>query len=113
MDKSFIPKEDFIRNAADTLQDIHDTLLKRATQLRDQNIIECDNIDSFDKHWSEESPGWLMTPWNGTRQQEEELSKKHKISIRCLPLDLQESDPEPCILTSEPTRQRALWGRSY
>ena len=113
MEKEFIPKEDFIRNAADILQDIHNSLLSRATQLRDHNISECSDLESFEQHWSQETPGWLMTPWNGSREQEEELSKKHKISIRCLPLDLQESEPEPCFLTTEPTHKRALWGRSY
>ena len=113
MDKDFLPKEDFIRNASDILQDIHNTLLARATEMRDQNITECGNRENFDQHWSQDAPGWLMTPWNGTREQEEELSKKHKISIRCLPLTIQEGEPAPCFLTSEPTRQRALWGRSY
>jgi len=113
MEKEFIPKEDFIRNVTDILQDIHNTLLSRATQLRDCNISECSDLESFEQHWSQETSGWLMTPWNGSREQEESLSKKHKISIRCLPIQAEEADLAPCFLTNEPTKQRALWGRSY
>ncbi len=113
MDKAFIPKEEFLRNVSETLQDIHTSLLARAMELRDSNITECTDIETFDKYWSQEQPGWLITPWAGTREQEEELSKKHKIAIRCMPNDLQNEDPAPCILTGTPTPQRALWGRSY
>ncbi len=113
MEKEFIPKEDFIRNVTDILQDIHNTLLSRATQLRDCNISECSDLESFEQHWSQETSGWLMTPWNGSREQEESLSKKHKISIRCLPIQAEEADLAPCFLTKEPTKERALWGRSY
>ena len=113
MEKDFMPKEDFIRNASSILQDIHNSLLTRATELRDNNISECADIDSFDQHWAQDTAGWLLTPWNGSREQEEELSKKHKISIRCLPNDQQDGEQAPCLLTGEPTRQRAIWGRSY
>ncbi|MGB2351342.1 MAG: proline--tRNA ligase [Akkermansiaceae bacterium] len=112
-EKDFIPKEDFIRNAVEILQDIHNNLLARATEFRDQNITDCSDLAGFEQHWAQDTPGWLLTPWNGSRAQEEELSKKHKISIRCLPLDAQQSEPAPCLITGEPTKQRAIWGRSY
>ena len=70
-------------------------------------------METFDQHWSQEMPGWLVTPWNGSREQEEEISKKHKITIRCLPIDQQDGPAAPCVLTGEATSQRAIWGRSY
>lgn len=113
MEKDFIPKEDFIRNVEEILHEIHHSLLTRATELRDNNITECNDLETFHKHWDQDQPGWLLTPWNGSREQEEELSKQHKIAIRCLPNGLQEEDEKSCILTATPTPQRALWGRSY
>ncbi len=112
-EKSFIPKEDFIRNATEILKEIHQTLLERATKLRNDNISHCDNLNQFISHWGKKDPGWLLTPWSGTREQEETLSKEHKITIRCMPLDKQQEDSLPCILTGEATTRRALWGRSY
>lgn len=111
--KEFIEKEAFIRQASDMLGEIHATLLTRATELRDSNITDCNSMDEFVNHWNQDQPGWLLTPWNGSREQEEELSKKHKITIRCMPLDAQEASPAPCVLTGEATSNRALWGRSY
>ncbi|BCX48745.1 proline--tRNA ligase [Haloferula helveola] len=112
-DKEFLDKEEFIQRAPDILNEIHDTLLHRATEFRDANIADCTDLDAFHAHWSQDNPGWLMTPWAGSPEEEDELSKKHKITIRCLPLDQQEGDEAACILTGKPTKQRALWGRSY
>ncbi|RYD24267.1 MAG: proline--tRNA ligase [Verrucomicrobiaceae bacterium] len=113
--KEFSEKDEFIQRAKDILGEIHETLLARATTFRDENIATCDNLDTFHAHWGTENPGWLLTPWAGTPDQEEEISKKHKITIRCLPLDrvTLPAIGDKCILTGAATTQRALWGRSY
>jgi prolyl-tRNA synthetase len=112
--KVFAEQASFIPTAAAILQEIHDELIQRATAFRDENIIPCDSLETFHQHWSSgESAGWLLTPWAGSPEQEDELSKQHKITIRCLPLDLQDEPEAPCILTGKPTRSRAIWGRSY
>ncbi|MFC5050999.1 proline--tRNA ligase [Rubritalea spongiae] len=112
-EKAFLEKEEFLRNVEDTLQAIQDNLLTRATQFRDANITECNDLSDFEKHWNAEQPGWLITPWAGSTEEEETLSKKHKITIRCLPLDQQDGEQAPCILTGALTKARAIWGRSY
>jgi len=111
--KEFPASAEFVTRAATVLGEIHEALLQRATEFRDANISACDDLDAFHAHWAGENPGWLATPWCGTREQEEELSKQHKITIRCLPIHQQDGDPQPCLLTREPTRTRAIWGRSY
>ncbi|RYD45869.1 MAG: proline--tRNA ligase, partial [Verrucomicrobiaceae bacterium] len=113
--KEFSEKDEFIQRAKDILGEIHDTLLSRATLFRDANITPCADLETFHAHWATENPGWLLTPWAGTPEQEEEISKKHKITIRCLPLksvSLPAAGGQ-CILTGEATTTRALWGRSY
>ena len=116
-EKSFADKEDFLREAGEILSSIHQTLLERATALRDANIRYCDNIDDFHAHWQAENPGWLLTPWQGSAAQEDALAKQHKITIRCLPLaDVplpQAPDAAKCILTQAGTTCFAIWGRSY
>ncbi len=111
--KEFLDKEDFIQRASDVLLEIHDSLLKKATDFRDANITECTRLEDFHAHWAKEDGGWLITPWAASPDQEDELSKQHKITIRCLPLDKQNEPEAPCILTGTPTRSRAIWGRSY
>ena len=113
-EKSFLPSSEVVGKASELLTEIHENLLQRATEFRDANITECTSLDEFKKHWSAEDAGWLLTPWSGSREQEEELSKEHKITIRCLPLERSISRKQgTCILTGEATDQVAIWGRSY
>ncbi len=112
-DKDFFERDEFLQNLEDTLAQIHKSLLTRAKTFRDENITEITTLEDFTMHWNQENPGWIITPWAGSRTQEEELSKEHKITIRCLPLDQQNGPEANCILTRTPTPQRALWGRSY
>ena len=118
-DKEFADQAAFIPRAHQILQEIHQSLLSRATTFRDANITFCNDLDTFTRHWATENPGWLYTPWAGTREQEEQLSKQHKITIRCLPIATAEL-PEglkishaKCLLTGEETPSFAIWGRSY
>jgi len=114
-DKQFSDKEEFIQNATNILSEIHQSLLIRATEFRDANIMPCADLTAFNNHWSQDNPGWLCTPWAGTREQEEQLSKQHKITIRCLPIAgvaLPQVSGK-CFLTETETETRAIWGRSY
>jgi prolyl-tRNA synthetase len=120
--KEFSDKEEFIQHAKGILTDIQNTLLDRATAFRDANIATCDSLDAFHAHWENsesDNPGWLYTAWAGSPEQEETLSKQHKITIRCLPVPEAELPPtlaaagDRCILTGTVTPVRALWGRSY
>ena len=112
-EKNFIEKEEFLREVVETLDNVHQSLLQRALDFREENITECSDLDTFEKFWEKENPGWLVTPWAGSREQEEELSKKHKITIRCLPFDQQAGPDADCIITGSATSSRAIWGRSY
>jgi prolyl-tRNA synthetase len=113
--KEFSEKDEFIQRASDILAEIHATLLTRATEFRDANITACEDLAAFHGHWAQDNPGWLYTPWAGTAEQEEELSKQHKITIRCLPLATVKlpTTRNTCLLTGQDTTVRALWGRSY
>lgn len=116
-EKQFLPHADVVQSISSVLEEIHSNLLARAIEFRNANISACDHLESFHKHWEADAPGWLLTPWDGTRAEEEELSKKHKITVRCLPLDDFEGLPklssDQCVLTGRTTTRRALWGRSY
>lgn len=118
--KDFPMKNDFIREVTEVLDDIHQNLLKRATDFRNENMAACNNLEEFEKHWEQENPGWLLTPWAGSSEEEEELSKRLKITIRCLPISsgsmpkgLTQEVGKECFLTGKPATSQALWGRSY
>lgn len=119
-EKEFLMKDDFIRGITEMLAGIHRTLLSRATSFRDENITFCGDAETFDAHWASENSGWLYTPWAGTPEEEDEISKRHKITIRCIPVaeeflpeNLRGKSSAPCFLTGRDATAMALWGRSY
>ncbi|QTN31582.1 proline--tRNA ligase [Akkermansiaceae bacterium] len=119
-EKSFMEKDEFIQSVTDILQEIHDNLFARALAFRDANISACNEPDAFHAHWETENPGWLATPWAGTPEEEDTLSKQHKITIRCIPLadaglpeGLLSKVGDKCFLTGKKSSSVTLWGRSY
>ena len=119
-EKAFMDKEEFIQSVTDQLQEIHDNMFARAIEFRDANIFACNETEAFHSHWETENPGWLATPWAGTPEEEDVLSKQHKITIRCIPLGdaglpegLLSQVGDKCFLTGKQSSSVTLWGRSY
>lgn len=125
-EKAFYGKDEFLRSIGETLDSIHQSLLQRATAFRDTHISACNSLEEFHSHWENSasadggSPGWLYTPWAGDSAEEEVISKKHKIAIRCIPTNvgdlpsgLRSAVTSTCFLTGKSATSHAIWGRSY
>ncbi len=114
-EKSFVPEEDFVAGLPALLDSVQDALLARAQAFRDSHIRPCDSLDELKANFSGDGcADWLLCPWDGSPEQEEELGKSLRISIRCIPQGEMGVGPEaPCILTGRPTTRRVLWARSY
>lgn len=114
-EKSFVSENEFAEGIVSLLQEIQDSLLQRQLEFRDSHIRPCDNLEAFKANFAGEGDAdWLLCPWDGTPEEEEELAKSLRISIRCIPHGEMGTGPEaPCILTGRPTTRRVLWARSY
>ncbi|MCQ2371117.1 MAG: proline--tRNA ligase, partial [Akkermansia sp.] len=106
---------EFVDGAVQLLEDIQNALLKRQREFRDSHIRPCNSLDELKENFAGEGDAdWLLCPWDGSPEQEEELAKSVRISIRCIPQGEMGVGPEaPCILTGRPTTRRVLWARSY
>ena len=114
--KSFVPETEFLASAIELLGDIQDTLLKRQLDFRDSHIKSCNDMEELKAHFSTgKDADWLLSPWDGSPEEEETLAKSLRISIRCIPQGEFGCATEelPCILTARPTTRRVLWARSY
>ncbi len=114
-EKSFVPEEEFLANAVSLLDEIQDNLCARQKAFRDSHIKPCTSLNELKANFSDEGPAdWLLCPWDGSADEEEELGKSLRISIRCIPQgEMGVGEPAPCILTGRPTTRRVLWARSY
>jgi prolyl-tRNA synthetase len=119
-DKEFIPKEDFIRSVADLLQEIQDKLLERATEFRDANITKIDTKEEFEAFFTaknQQKPeihgGFALCHWAGSNEDEDQLSKAYKVTIRCIPFGDEFAEEGICFYTGKPSSRRVFFAKSY
>lgn len=113
------PRNEFIAQVADVLDDIQKCLLEKAGAFRDENTKRIDSKDDFyafftpkDKEKPEIHGGFAYSHWNGTTEVEKIVKNDLNVTIRCIPLDAPEEDGK-CIITGQPSKRRVLWAKSY
>ena len=118
-EKEFLPTAEFVGKAAGTLEEIQQTLLTRATALRDANTVRIDTKEEFYAFFTAKNPdkpeihgGFALAHWNGSAEVEEKIKEDLKVTIRCIPFSGTEEDGK-CILTGEPSQRRVVWAKSY
>ncbi|MFI4873932.1 MAG: aminoacyl--tRNA ligase-related protein, partial [Blastopirellula sp. JB062] len=117
-DKQGVSRADLLATITTLLDEIQNNLFERAKKLRDDNSRTIDKLDDLIA---------FFTPKNGERPEihggfaychcaddpaVEEALKKHKLTVRCIPL---EGDDEPgeCVFTGQPVPRRAVIAKAY
>lgn len=114
--KEIVSKEDFLQGVTEKLQEIQDALLSRATALRDANTKRMDTVEEFKAYFAEGSGatgGFALMHWAGSNDEEEQISKDMKVTIRCIPLGDEYAEEGKCFLTGKPSSRRVIFARSY
>ena len=116
-EKTFPTNADLLASIATTLQEIHDTLLARATALRDTHTVKIETREEFVKFFtakddSKISGGFALAHWDGTAETEAEIKEQLKVTIRCIPADAPAEDG-PCVWSGKPSKRRVLFAKSY
>ena len=118
--KDFLNMDDAIANIPSILQEIHDTLLQRATAYSNENMKKIDTLEDFKKFFTpknENKPeihgGFALCHWAGSREDEARLKQEFKVTIRCLPFDKAFQEDGKCFLTQKPSLKRVIFAKSY
>ena len=106
-----IPTADVGTTALAWLDDIQASLLARATEFRDNNIVDITTREEFDEVVG--SGKWARARWAGTDDQERALKEETGgVTIRCFPID-QPGGTGTCFLTGKEATEVALFARAY
>jgi prolyl-tRNA synthetase len=119
-DKHIVPRAQLVAEAAVILDDIQNTLLERAKAFRAEHTCDIDDWDELIAYFKPDNPnkpaahgGFARVHWDGGATLEERL-KKHKITVRCIPLaDESQGGPGKCIATGEPSERRVIVAKAY
>jgi prolyl-tRNA synthetase len=99
---------DYVQNL---LEEIQQNLYNRAKQYRDTHITEVNSWDEF-VHVLENKGGFVSAHWDGTAETEASIKEKTKATIRCIPLEGDQT-PGNCVLTGKPSQRRVLFAQAY
>ena len=92
------------------LDEIQESLFKKASIFRKENTYTANSYDEFKKLI--ENGGFVYAHWDGTSETEEKIKNETKATIRCIPL---ESDFEvgECIYSQKKSKQKVLFAKAY
>jgi prolyl-tRNA synthetase len=108
--KQFVSQDGIVESVKKLLDDIHENMLRQATEFRDANIRDVSNYDDF--RTVIESGGWARGWWAGSSDQERAIKEETGATIRCFPLD-QPGGEGKCLLTGQTAIRVALFAKAY
>lgn len=92
------------------LEDIQNNIFEKAKARRTEKTYVCDSYEDFKKRI--EDGGFFLCHWDGTTETEELIKAETKATIRCIPLDGDDT-PGVCMVTGKPSKRRVIIARNY
>lgn len=119
MTKETLPIEGIEDVVENLMQEIQETIYKKALNFRLQNTRKVDSYEEFKEEIKK--GGFLLCHWDGTPETEEKIKAETKATIRCIPNrdDLLMNDNSgifeegKCMVTGKPSKQRVVFAIAY
>jgi len=92
------------------LEEIQQNIFDKAAKLRADRTYICDSYDDFKARI--DGGGFFLCNWDGTPETEELIKAETKATIRCIPLDGDDT-PGVCMVTGKPSKRRVIIARNY
>lgn len=110
-DKVSQEKASFVSEITALLENIQSNLFKKAQDFQKTHTQSIDNKEDFEAYFADEDAGYASVGFCLDSQLEDELAKRLKISVRCIPNDTV-AGTVPCIFTGKDGK-RVIFARSY
>jgi prolyl-tRNA synthetase len=118
-DKQVMTRSNLLRDIDEILDDIHHQLLKRAIQYRDDKTMEISSLSELEKMFSQDETqmsgfalGYFDISIENTPAVEDVL-KKMKLTIRCIPLGQENNVEGSCIFSGNKVKTKVIISRAY
>ncbi len=110
LEKNIISADGVAGHISDLLETIQNDLLEAAKKRIDSQTRHVETYEEF-KNLIEDG-GFIYAHWDGTPETEEKIKEETKATIRCIPLNGDESAGK-CMVTGKPSSKKVLFARSY
>ncbi len=95
---------------ASLLEEIQQNIYDKALKMQQEKTNVCDSYDDFKARI--DGGGFFLCHWDGTTETEELIKAETKATIRCIPLDGDDT-PGKCMVTGKPSARRVIIARNY
>lgn len=113
LEKNVMPLDDnFAQSITELLDNIQETIYKKALNYRTSRSFEVDTYDEFKKIINSEEGGFVYAHWDGTAETEEKIKNETKATIRCIPID-QKLEEGKCVYSGKPSKGRVVFAKAY
>ncbi len=119
-EKKGVGKDEFVAGIVDLLEDIQQSLLKRALDYRAENTKAIDSYEDFVQFFTPENKerpevhgGFAMSHWCGGTECEDKINDDLSVTIRCIPFEREESGAGSCVCCGQPSAGRVVFAKSY
>ncbi len=92
------------------LEEIQQNIYQKALAMRKAQTYVFDSYDDFKARI--DGGGFFLCHWDGTTETEELIKAETKATIRCIPLDGDDT-PGVCMVTGKPSKRRVIIARNY
>ncbi|WP_275315511.1 proline--tRNA ligase [Tenacibaculum bernardetii] len=110
-EKQTIAIDEVVNVVANLLEEIQESLFKKALDYRAAHTTEVTTFDEF-KDVIENKGGFVSAHWDGTTETEDKIQELTKATIRCIPNDAKE-EVGKCIFTGNPSSKKVLFAKAY
>jgi prolyl-tRNA synthetase len=111
LEKKVLPQENIADYIADLLDEIQKNIYNKALKFREDNIRSVSSWEEF-KDVLDNKGGFISAYWDGTTETEVKIKEETKATIRCIPLDTEESEGTD-IFSGKPGKFKVLYARAY
>ena len=109
--KEFVKRDEVVDKIVSLMTEMQDNLFQKALGYRAEHTTEVASYEEF-KQVLDAKGGFVLAHWDGTEETEERVKNETKATIRCIPLDGDDS-PGTCIFTGKPSSRTVLFARAY
>ncbi len=110
-EKQAVPLDQVAGHIQKLLNTMQTSLYEKALKYRDEHITEVNTFAELETVL-EEKGGFAYAHWDGSAETEEEIKKRTKGTIRCIPQNMP-SDKGVDLLSGKPSDQRVLIAKAY
>ncbi|MFP4145464.1 MAG: proline--tRNA ligase [Phycisphaeraceae bacterium] len=120
-EKESVPREQFVAEVRQILDDIQQSIYERAKKLREDNLRTIDSKDDFYAWFTPKNAdqpefhgGFALAHWSGDIAVAEQIQRELGVTIRCIPFaDQYRGGEGTCPFTGKPSAGRVVWAKAY